>query len=365
MSYCLYLTADQIGMESGGGKVTYHEMEAMKKLIGFKLIDEVIPVSIDRENPLNPFEQDENILSKVKQIVESKKQYPILAHGYAGCLSKTIKYLKSFGTKLTYTAAAHSVQESKEEHEKLGFSFQYPHLTDPGLWREYLNGYADVDVLITPSMYSARVMDSYFSKHDKILHKIKVVQHGINPILHSVEPLPKQFIIGYLGAIGPDKGLIYLLQAWKELNWNDAILYLGGKDSNSQYMHYLLHLYGGGIVSLFGWIPEIKTFYDSISCYVQPSVTEGFGIEVLESLSHGRPVICSTGAGAVDLVSPIYQVSPRNVGELIDRIKMVRKFMEDSFFVPQQLESLQFAAKEYEWLKIYDKYLKIWGELIQ
>ena len=49
-------------------------------------------------------------------------------------------------------------------------------------------------------------------------------------------------------------------------------------------------------------VDNVGKMYNSCSVYVQPSVTEGFGIPVLEAMAYARPVIVTEGAGVYELV---------------------------------------------------------------
>lgn len=353
----LYLTADRVGMQSGGGIVTAQEAQAFAEFSGpsgYRVI------TIDHSNPpTDPFQQDQEILRKVK---DAKWSMGDLAHCYAGCLSETVKYLKSQGVKVTYTAAAHDVELSREEHEKLGIPFDYPHLIHPDKWSRYLEGYLLADVLICPSYHSAEVMRRFGYKG-----QIKIIPHGCH-LPDKIAPLPSLFTVGYLGAVGPDKGLVYLLQAWKQLAYKDAILVIAGPQSTIPFVQNLVSRFGGGHILLRGWIDDVADFYNNISLYVQASVTEGFGIEVLEAMAHGRAVLCSRGAGAAEVLpGSWYAFSPKHIGELAGKIDQVRLRgdcqPERNRPIHNGYPHWERIASSYEWSRIRQQYVALWRSL--
>ncbi len=334
----LFITADRIGAETGGGLVTKNEYQALQELGPVRVI--------------NPTAQADPFLTEKSIEKEDWKAYK-LAHFYSGTFPNLVRTLKAAGVKISYTAAAHDLKESKKEFKSLGLNFDYPHLNNPVLWKEYLSSYKNADVVISPSNHSKKVMEDFGCTN------VKVVPHGCDPLRSKDHP--KRFTVGYLGQTGPDKGLVYLLQAWAKLNYPEAILNIAGKTSTD--LIYAVRHFGKGNVNLMGWVNSIEKFYNSCSVYVQPSITEGFGIEILEAMCCERPVIVSDGAGAADVVETCCGkvFAKRNVDELASHIDWYKKN-------PGQLKThgrnAYNISKNYSWEKVRAMYQKIWKELL-
>ena len=346
---CIYCTADKIGIQTGGGIVTHHEAEAMRSFSN----GDIMVWGRDQMNQANgkdPWLWDDYTRGLVSYPYARCK----LAHFYAGTFSRTVSYLKGQNSKVTYTAAAHDVTLSRQEHQKLGMYYDYPHMTIPSLWERYLQGYLDADVLICPSPHSANVMKGFGAKN-----RIEIIPHGVD----IPEPKPSvkqsQFTVGYLGAVGPDKGLIYLLEAWKKLNYHDATLLLAGGASTSPFVKDLIRGFGGGNIECLGWVDDLSKFYESLSLYVQPSVTEGFGIEVLEACAHGVRTIACKGAGASYLLPPPWNMAEsKNVDQLVYLIDFARRNCD---YDPEQFRDI---ARNCTWDKIHKKYQDVWRSLL-
>ena len=399
----LYITADQVDRpDHGGGGVTGHESAALREL-GPTLTLGRDELSMDYCRQLfppgeEPWLWDERALVKKAEFLDPS---PRIAHFYAGTFTKTVKHLKECGYRVCYTAAAHDIAASRKAHEELGIPYDYPHLTDPVLWERYVRGYLEADVLVCPSTHSANVMRGFGTKN-----RIEVIPHGVDlpkcrncggtnrffipnapdkdppgeyvdcvhcrgTLVEPVAPLPNRFVVGYLGAVGPDKGLIDLLRAWRNLQCSDAELVIAGGQSNSGFVQNLIaHVnneqkrgFTGPPIHLMGWVENISDFYNQISLYVQPSRSEGFGIEIMESLIHGRSVLCSTGAGACDLVAPDARFALGDVDALAGLLEK-RKQWHAAGQLDYFLMANRLFAENYTWTKIRERYQALWRGLL-
>lgn len=357
-----YITSDEIGLpDTGGGSVTFNECRFLEDYVndrrnferfGRKELNRLVGSPSERD-----VFTDDDALFKLAD--EWDADDTAIAHFYAGTWSKTIDRLKTLDYTIVYTAAAHDVEISKREHEILGIPFDYPHLTDPNLLERYLRGYRKADVVVCPSNHSKKVMERFGCKN------VVVIPHGIEPTdkkLYPIKPPPKTFTVGYLGSCtAPDKCLRMLLTTWKLLNYSDAVLKIGGRDSDSPFFHEMIRRYGGGRIELCGWVKDKTDFYDSLSVYVQPSATEGFGIEVSEALDRGIPVLCSEGAGACEIDEPPRIITLPSPDRRIDMlsteiwqkiINYIRHRLKryDSIFAPTWCEIGRRYHKLYETL---------------
>ena len=403
----IYITADQVGRpDHGGGSVTWNESEALKALRPCEVWGREQLEQVFRQlGGTDPWDWDTASVLKLPLPSDEfyeRAKFPTLAHFYAGCFTKTVGRLREKGTKVCYTAAAHDIAASRKAHEELGIPYDYPHLTDPVLWKRYVRGYLEADVLVCPSTHSANVMRGFGAKN-----RIEIIPHGVDlpkcgrcegsgkahgadrpfewagpgsypgscPLcggtcVASIAPLPSRFTVGYLGAVGPDKGLIDLLRAWRNLQCPDAELVLAGGQSNSGFVQSLInHVnneqkrgFTGPPIRLMGWVENVSDFYNQISLYVQPSRSEGFGIEVLEAMAHGRPVLCSTGAGAADLVPAWYRFPAGNAAVLADLIDQVHL---RGGCAGTGYPDWRGIAAAHTWDKIRQRYQSLWRDVLK
>ena len=89
------------------------------------------------------------------------------------------------------------------------------------------------------------------------------------------------------------------------------------------------------------------------------------GCEVIESLAHGRPVLCSTGAGAADAVSPGGRLGgetfpARDVAELARLVN----FYKHEVDLQQIGQDGMATAAMYTWDKIRSFYVDVWKGML-
>lgn len=351
----LFISLD-FGTRSSGNLVSVHELEALQSIS-----DNVIVLGQGDLNPLvyglpdHQFFIDYLALNRVSQLDLTGIS---MTHLYAGPFTNTIRYLKAKGIKTSLTLDAHDRLESINEFENLGFQYPYNVVKDDRLWKIFNGGPHEANMVIVPGT----VPKKYLISEGVEENKIKIIPHGIDiPESSKIKCIDiDNFKVGYLGAYGPDKGVRYLVEAWSLLNYNDSVLCFAGPSSES--LEPFVGKYATvGKFHLVGYVTDVTDLYNSISVYVQPSVTEGFGIEVAEAMSYGRPVIVSRGAGACDLIEDGvngFIVDKRDVKGIADKINWFKKH-------PKELIEMGKNAREtslkYSWDKVKEMYIDVWN----
>jgi len=369
----LYITTSSLAPGSGGGNVALHEARALQQF--FEGATEQITPYARR---LNVLCWDRNsILSgevKCREIPEPAEPWlwdyltmssaedinVKIAHIFGNPFGYTAKALKRNGAKIIVTVPAHNLEESIAEFKRFKIPYNYSHMTDPFLWSLYTKHIREADVVVCPSRMSAE----WLKKKLGLVNRVVVIPHGCD-LPAKVEPIPKNFEVAYTGQVGPDKGIIYLLQAWKifQDSYPSEVLTLSG--SPPEYYTPWLRFVPGINTSIPGYVPNVSQIYNNCSVYVQPSVTEGFGLEVLEAMSYGRPVIVSSGAGASDLVTDGFDgfiVPPRNPEAIADKLRYFRNQPE---LIVDMGKRAREKALNYSWDEIEGRYRTLYRETLR
>jgi glycosyltransferase involved in cell wall biosynthesis len=140
--------------------------------------------------------------------------------------------------------------------------------------------------------------------------------------------LPERFVLS-IGTIEPRKNLVRLCEAFRQFRRDGggcALVVVGGKGWKDGTLRRELEQLPRGAVVLTGYVPDedLPALYNLAELLVYPSLYEGFGLPVVESMACGTPVITSdrsslpeVAGGAAVLVDPL---SPGAIAAAICRV---------------------------------------------
>ena len=171
-------------------------------------------------------------------------------------------------------------------------------------------------------------------------NKVSVINHGVNIandiLLHRFNKT-NNFVIGCIARYEYRKGIEVLINAMSDVcdEFPQAKLLLAGSDPTgySSNLHNLIEkLQLQNNIKLVGFINDPVKFIDSIDVFAYASITEGFGIVLIEAMSRGCPIVASD-------ISPINEIVINNItGKLIN--------VSDSKGFAKELKSLFRNYKE-------------------
>jgi glycosyltransferase involved in cell wall biosynthesis len=136
--------------------------------------------------------------------------------------------------------------------------------------------------------------------------KIDVIYHGCSIKIKKVksEILPQKYIL-FVGTRSIYKNFNFLVHSIAELLKNDKDLFLvcaGGGNFNAVEKRMISKLeLENQIIQKYFNEDELGYFYSKAKCFVFPSIYEGFGIPVLESMTCGCPVVLGKHSAFVEV----------------------------------------------------------------
>lgn len=192
--------------------------------------------------------------------------------------------------------------------------------------------------------------------------KVEVIPNGINkerfyPIEINAArnklklPINKKIILN-VGVLTPIKGTVYLINAFADLikERDDLLLIIIGEGPlRSELENKARSLNLEQYVQFIGFVPneELVFWFNAADLFVLPSLGEGFGITIIESLSCGLPIVASNIGGIPEIINEDHLgilVPPGDIKELSNGI--LRGLVND-----WDKKRLIERSKDYSWEK--------------
>lgn len=275
-------------------------------------------------------------------------------HGWSHMCLHTMRRAKELGAKtIVDLGVLHPVVQEEllnEEYERFGLSWPKG---GTKLTPKKLQEFEEVDSIIVCSEPIARSMRSQGVPEEKI------VVLALGAATERFTPSPKQddvFRVMFAGLISLQKGVQYLLEAFKRLKLPNAELVLVGwigNDAGAFLPKY------EGMYRHINWIQQdrLVALYREASVFVIPSIQEGFGMVVPEAAACGLPIIISENVGAtIRDGQDGYVVPIRDVDALADRL--LRLYEDDDLRQRMGASAREYVLERYTWDQYHKQLFK-------
>ena len=178
----------------------------------------------------------------------------------------------------------------------------------------------------------------------------------------------------YAGRISPHKNLVRIIQAFaalkseleKQGQFADLKLIIIG-DELSKHPDLRRTAIRSGVqndVRFMGFVPieMLRLFYDAAKVFVFPSLFEGFGLQPLEAMAHGTPVVTSNTSSLPEVIGQAaVLVNPENVFEIMRALHRV--LLDQS--VREKLRQRGYdQVKKYSWEVSAQRILEVYEEIV-
>lgn len=171
-----------------------------------------------------------------------------------------------------------------------------------GIIKRMKNEYAQANYIQVHSSYAKET----FLKNNIPSSKLLVCELGINPGRFPNETKiikPKNLTLLYVGRLELLKGVHLLLEVVSKFKSGEIDLILVGRVMPE--IEPFLFKYRNKNIQVVGAVDknQVSRYYQSADALVFPTLSDGFGMVMLEAMIHGLPVIGGTASAAPDVIT--------------------------------------------------------------
>lgn len=172
--------------------------------------------------------------------------------------------------------------------------------------------------------------------------------------------LEKDSYVLFLGRIVPEKGLRYLIEAWKGICTEKKLVIVGGSSDTEKFLNEIKTVAGKNVIFTgFQQGRVLEELYSNAYIYTLPSDLEGMPLTLLEAMSYGNCCVISDIPECVEIVEDRAAVFQKgNIGglkkvlqELLDDEKKVQKYKDGA---------ADYIIKKYNWEDVVDLTLDLY-----
>ena len=199
----------------------------------------------------------------------------------------------------------------------------------------------------------------------------KFIPNGVNrPETREAQLIKEKFglnkdsYILYLGRLVPEKGLRYLIEAFKQVDTEKKLVIAGGSSDTDEFLRELKSMAENDPRIMFtGFVQGqmLDELYSNAYVYTLPSDLEGMPLSLLEGMSYGNCCLVSDieeCASVVEDKAIIFKKS--NVDDLREKLQEICNDQE--LVAGYRANAADFICKKYNWddvtaetLKLYQK----------
>lgn len=174
--------------------------------------------------------------------------------------------------------------------------------------------------------------------------------------------LEKDGYILYLGRITPEKGIHYLIEAFKNLNTDKKLVIAGGASDSQAYFEEIKASAADDSRILFtGFVQGqmLEELYSNAYVYVLPSDLEGMPLSLLEAMSYGNCCVVSDVPECTEVVGNMGLVFPR--GNVQKLAKLLEQVCDDAELVTGYKNGAAgYINSRYSWDEVTEKTLELY-----
>lgn len=260
---------------------------------------------------------------------------------------------KMFGKRVIVTV--HGIDWQREKW-KSGFGSKFIRRGEKNAVK-----YADEIIVLSAGV------QKYFEK--TYGRKTRFIPNGVNhPEIQKPElitekyGLTKDSYILFLGRLVPEKGLRYLIEAYKQTKTNKKLVIAGGSSDTDSFMKEIKKLAKDDERILFTGFVQGKMLdelYSNAYIYTLPSDLEGMPLSLLEAMSYGNCCLTSDISECTEVVEDKALIFKKS------DVDDLRNCLQDACDHPEKVlelkkQAVDFICEKYNWDDVVEETMKLY-----
>lgn len=216
--------------------------------------------------------------------------------------------------------------------------------------------YAD-EIIVLSEGVQKYFMDTYGRKTVFIPNGVKRPVIREPRLIKEKFGLEKDRYVLFLGRLVPEKGISYLLEAFKQIDTDKKLVIAGGSSDTNNFLRELNKFAKDDERIIFtGFVQGqlLEELYSNAYVYVLPSDLEGMPLSLLEAMSYGNCCVVSDIAECAEVVENKAVVFQKS------NVEQLKEKLQDLCDHPEQVKlykdsASDFICQKYNWDTVVDR----------
>lgn len=260
---------------------------------------------------------------------------------------------KLFGKKVIVTV--HGIDWQREKW-KSGFGSKFIRQGEKNAVK-----YAD-EIIVLSKGVQTYFEDTYGRKTRFIPNGVTRPEIRYAEIITEKYGLVKDSYILFLGRLVPEKGIRYLIEAFKNVKTDKRLVIAGGSSDTDEFATELKELArGDGRLLFTGFVQgqELEELYSNAYIYTLPSDLEGMPLSLLEAMSYGNCCLVSDIDECTEVAEDKALIFKKS------DVNDLKETLQEACVRPETVETLKrqtadFICNKYNWDEIVQKTLELY-----
>lgn len=221
--------------------------------------------------------------------------------------------------------------------------------------------YAD-DIIVLSQSVQEYFMEQYNRSTTIIPNGVNIPKKYNAEMITERYGLKKDDYILYLGRIVPEKGIQYLIDAFKQTRTDKKLVIAGGASDTETFFEELKKAGSEDERIIFTDFVQgriLEELYSNAYLYVLPSDLEGMPLSLLEAMSYGNCCLTSDIPECADVVED-YAVTFRK-SDVSDLLHCLQELCDDEEIVHKYKATAQkFICEKYNWDEVVEQTVRLY-----